>query len=828
MLQLLPSARMEDKQPIHKVEIMAGFHCIIGKNGDISVGFELELPEIFTLSENDYQGLHQSFVKAMRTLPANSVIYKQDWFFEDVYKPQYKEDMGMLNQSFQRHFNERPFLNHKCYIYITKCSTDRSKHNGMGNALTRKFIVPADMLDEKPLNEFFDKLGQFKGILSDASLTVRSLTIDEIAGGDGNEIGLIEKYLTLTPDGLALQDINLESGLQIGSNYCAMFNISHVDDLPGKVGPEKKYEPFSTDRTRFSLGFASHIGLELPCNHIYSQYFFIGDDKKIIKELEGKKANLHALSKYSRENVVNGEWTEEYLNEHAVEQRLPIKAHFNVLVWTDDKETLKLYKTMAAAAITKMDCRPREAAIDIATIYWSGIPGNAGDFPREETFQTFLEQACCFLNYETNYRDSASPYGMNMTDRISGIPVFVDLHRLPYEQQVITNFNKFVLGPSGSGKSFWVNSYVYQQHAMGGHIVIVDVGHSYKGLCEYLKGIYLTYDPKNPIQFNPFFVVGDLDVEKEESIKTLLMLLWKKEDERISQAEYTTVSTSVSAYYAFLKDNPDVFNCFDAYYEFVDLEFRTLLLEDKNFKPEYFDINNYLYVLTKFYKGGEYDYLLNARKNLDLINERFIIFELDNIKDHPILFPVVTLVIMETFISKMRKIQGPFKSILIEEAWKAIAKASTADFIKYLYKTARKFNAEAIVVTQEVDDIIGNAIIKDAIINNSDTKILLDQKKFMNRFDAIQSLLGLTEKEKAQILSINKDIKKGRKYKEVFISLGGTQSKVYATEVSAEEYITFSTHQPEKLKLFGKVKKHLGDWNKAIKESAQEIREGVF
>jgi conjugation system TraG family ATPase len=212
---------------------------------------------------------------------------------------------------------------------------------------------------------------------------------------------------------------------------------------------------------------------------------------------------------------------------------------------------------------------------------------------------------------------------------------------------------------------------------------------------------------------------------------------------------------------------------------------------------------------------------------MNLLRERFIVFELDNIKDHPVLFPVVTLVIMETFISKMRKLGAVKKVILIEEAWKAIAKAGTAEFIKYLFKTVRKFSGEAIVVTQEVDDIIGNPIVKEAIINNSDCKILLDQRKFMTRFDQIQSLLSLTDKEKALVLSINKDNKKGRKYKEVFISLGGVISKVYAVEVSAEEYITYSTEQKEKLELFKKRDK-LGSIDVAIREAAEEIRDGVF
>lgn len=827
-MSLLPSANIENKQPIHKVELVDNaYHCIVSKQADITLGFEVELPEVLTLSKENYDSIHTAFVKAIRLLPQYCVLHKQDWFFEDIYTPSFGQSMSMLSRAFERNFNERPFLNHKCYIFLTKTSSDRSRHNSLHSALTRRHIVPKDMLDAKTSSDFFDRVGQFVKILSDSSFfKFRQLTINEIAG-QGIESGLIEKYLTLSSDGLALQDIDFSKGLKIGNKFCSLFTLARTDDLPSQVETEIKYEKLSTDRTRFSLGFASHIGLNLPCNHMYNQYIFIDDHTRTLKMLEGKKQNLRSLSRYSRENIVNMELTEEYLNEALVEGRLSVRAHYNVLVWSEEGEELKKLRNLTSSAITQMDCRPREATIDTGTIFWSGIPGNAGDFPSEETFHTFSEQACCFLNLETNYRDSPSPFGIKLIDRISGKPVHVDLSDLPIKEGIITNRNKFILGPSGSGKSFFTNHMVRQYHEQGTHILLVDVGHSYRGLCDLVGGVYFMYDEKKPISFNPFFVDGSIDVEKKESIKTLLLALWKREGEKVTQAEYSTISDAVSLYYENIWAASDTFPCFNSFYEFFDGPFRVLLERDEHFKERHFDVHNFLYILKRYYKGGEFDYLLNATDNLNLLHQSFIVFELDNIKDHPVLFPVVTLIIMETFISKMRKLNGIRKMILIEEAWKAIAKEGTAEFIKYLFKTVRKFFGEAIVVTQEVDDIIGNAVVKDAIINNSDTKILLDQRKFMNRFDGIQALLGLTEKEKAQVLSINQNLKEGRKYKEVFISLGGQASKVYAVEVSAEEYITYSTEQKEKIKLFQKKAKY-GSIETAIKEAAQEIREGVF
>ena len=313
-----------------------------------------------------------------------------------------------------------------------------------------------------------------------------------------------------------------------------------------------------------------------------------------------------------------------------------------------------------------------------------------------------------------------------------------------------------------------------------------------------------------------------MDTEKKESIKTLLLALWKKDDETFRRSEYVALSNALTLYFAHLEKRPDIFPCFNTFYEFLLSEYMQVL-EAGKVKEKDFDIGNFLYVLNPYYRGGEFDYLLNATENLDLLNEPFIVFELDAIKDHPILFPAVTLIIMEVFISKMRKLKGIRKMILIEECWKAIAKEGMAEYIKYLFKTVRKFFGEAVVVTQEVEDIISSPIVKQAIINNSDCKILLDQSKYQNKFDSIQELLWLTEKEKAQILSMNKANDPKRKYKEVFISLGGQYSKVYRTEVSLEEYLAYTTEESEKMKVQEYTLKY-GSIRKGIAVLAEEIR----
>lgn len=801
--------------------------CILSKQGDITLVFQAELPEIFTLSDQEYEAFHQAWVKAIKVLPKLSVFHKQDWFIDSRYKPDFtKDDVSFLTQSSERFFNERPFLDHRCYILLTKKPTGRKLSSSLFSNLLRKSIVPEQTLKPQLLQDFLDSAGQFKRILEDSGFLQLTRLKSEELQSYKRRMGLIERYCYLSEQesNIVFKDIKFEEGLQVGDQHCQLYTLGNAEDLPALCGSRINFDRYSTDKTKFSIGFASTLGQLLSCNHIYNQYIFIEDAQKTLQKLESKRLRLQSLSAYSRENSIARDATNDFLNEAISQQRLPVKAHFNVQVWTDKKDELKDLKNLVSSALAQMDAAAKQETAGAPQIWWAGIPGNEADFPMNDTFDTFAEQATCFLNLETNYRSSLSPVGIRLGDRLTGKPVHVDISDEPVKKGICTNRNKFILGPSGSGKSFFTNHMVRSYYEQGTHIVLVDVGHSYKGLCDMVGGYYFTYDEKNPIRFNPFYIgEGDsLDTEKKESIKTLLLALWKKDNETFNRSEYVALSNALQLYYEKLERNMSIFPCFNSFYEFLKDEFVAKLATD-NVKEKDFDVNNFLYVLRPYYKDGEFDYLLNATENLELLTERFIVFELDNIKDHPILFPVVTIIIMEVFISKMRKLKGVRKMILIEEAWKAIAKEGMAEYIKYLFKTVRKFFGEAVVVTQEVEDIISSPVVKQAIINNSDCKILLDQSKYQNKFEQIQELLGLTEKEKALILSVNKANDPTKKYKEVFISLGGMLSKVYRTEVSPEEYLAYTTEETEKVKVMQYAKKY-GSIQKGIAALSRDMK----
>ncbi len=825
----LKTSTLESKFPLLRVEN----NCIVSKFADITAAYRVTLPELFTLTGEEYEALHGAWLKALKVLPDYTVVHKQDFFIEERYEtPNDGSERSFLARSYERHFNERPYLRHTCYLFVTKTTPERMRQTSASSVLCRGFIVPREMRDTDAVTRFLEAAEQMERILNDSGLVrVERLTEAEIVG-TADDAGLLARYFALSDERRPVvnEDIRLDPGtMRIGDKYLSMHTLSDLDVLPQSVATDFRYERLSTDRSDCRLSFAAPVGLLLSCNHVYNQVIFLDDHDETLKRLEASARNMNSLAAYSRSNAINREWIEMYLNEAHSQGLRSVRCHCNVMAWAENEAELKRIRNDVGSQLALMGCTPHHDTVDVPVLFWAAIPGNEADFPAEESFYTFLDQALCLFNGETNYRSSLSPFGIKMSDRLSGIPIHLDISDLPMKRGVITNRNKFILGPSGSGKSYLTNHLVRQYWEQGSHILLVDTGNSYQGLCSLIHaktkgrdGVYFTYTEEAPIAFNPFYVEdGVYDVEKRESLKTLLLTLWKRESEEPTRSEEVALSNAVNLYLSKLRTDRSIVPSFDTFYEFVETDYRRLL-EQKRVREKDFDLENFLNVLEPYYKGGEYDYLLNSDKQLDLLDKRFIVFELDNISSNRTLLPVVTLIIMETFISKMRRLKGVRKMILIEECWKALTSANMSAYIRYLFKTVRKYFGEAVVVTQEVDDIISSPIVKESIINNADCKILLDQRKYLSKFDGIQRLLGLTDKERAQILSINLSNDPKRRYKEVWIGLGGVQSAVYATETSVEEYLTYTTEESEKMQVMELSGKLGGDIEAAIRQLARE------
>ena len=777
--------------------------CIVSKMGDYTAGFEVTKPEIFTLSAAEYDNMHQTLVKAIKVLPAHCVLHFQDWYTGARFSATDGQNgKSFLDQASDRFFEGRPYLDHQAYLYITRKPAGRKAASSASSSLFRKNLIPEETLNPAAVREFLDTIGQFQRIVEDGKQwALRQLTEEDIWSAQ-QTTGLLEQYCFLGARGetAAIRDIVFDPTMRIGDRHCQLYTLADAEKLPGWCSPRITYDQYSTDKTKFPVGFSAGLGPLLRCNHIYNQYIFLEDAQITLKKLESKRLRLQSLSKASRENAIAEHSVNDFLNEAIKEQRLPVKFHGNILAWTQNAEDLPNLKNRVSSAIAQREGSPHQETVGAAQIWFAGIPGNAGDFPMNETVDTFAEQALCFVGMESPYRSSEGSQTIRFGDRISGKPVQMDLFHGPMTNNIITNRGAFVCGGSGGGKSMLCNHIFRSLYDQGAHIVIVDIGGSYKGLCDLVGGYYFTFTIAEPIRFNPFpLAPGEvLDTEKKESLKALLVTLWKQEHETFNRSEYVALSNALQGYYAKLQNDATLFPCFNTFYEYLQSDY-VLLLQEHRVKDRDFDIENFLYVLRPYYKGGEFDYLLNAMENLNMLQERFIFFELDNLQGNPILLPVVSLIVMELTISKMRKIPAILKAFAIEEAWKPMMQAGMAQFMKYAWKTFRKLYGIPIVVTQEIDDLISSPIIKEAIIGNSDIKILMDMRKFMNKFDALQATLGMSEKGKTLLFSVNRANEPGRRYREFYLELGGQVQKVFRFEPSPEEYYAYTTEGKEKV-----------------------------
>lgn len=825
--------RLEEYFPIIAVEN----DFLISKQATFTACYEVVLPEIFSLSEVDYERVQSIWQRSINILPDLTIVHKQDHFISKEYDVDFsKKEYTYFDMAFEKHFLSRPYQDHKCYLFITKCNKKNFKVTTLYTSLTQKRLLPFNAFDLSELQVFSDKLMQFEEIFKEAGLLdIRRIRKDELIGQtypeDGRPMkkGLLEEYLTLYQD-ISSTDIELyPDHVRVGDFYVDAHSVSDIELLPNMVSSSVENDMFSVGSHKQHLSFLSPIGLLLPCDHIVNQYIFLEDTYSIIAKLETRKNYLVSLSNFGSSNKDSLKSLTEFLDIQGQESARLVRVHVNVLSLTKNENDRSRNNAKVAAAIAKCNVTPYREIHTVAQLFWAGIPGNSSDLDPEDTFICFLANATCLMTNETNYRDSLSPFGIKLCERLSGRPVHIDISDEPMKKGIINNRNKFVVGPSGSGKSFFMNHMLRQYYEQDSHVVIVDVGHSYEHLCQIINiktkgddGIYYTYDESSPLSFNPFYTDDYVYSEdKKNSLVMLLFTLWKGTSDPITNTERSVMGSAVDAYINHVKEDRHIRPCFDTFYDFMHIEYRDVMENSDVYVDDNdFDLDNFLTTVTPYYKDNRFGYLLNSNENIDLLKKRFVVFEIDKIKDNAELLPIVTIIITEMFINKMRRLPKSMrKVIVIEEAWSALANSNMADFIAYLYRTVRKFYGEAMVVTQNISDLVGNKVVKDTIVNNSDCKIVLDMGKFAEQFDQIAYLLGLNQKQIAQVLSINTgkaEIKDKNPSKDVFILLGESVGAVYSTEVSRTEYYAYTTESSEKEKVKEELVRCEGNIDKAL------------
>tara|TARA_R110001599_G_scaffold221395_3_gene419973 strand:+ start:7662 stop:10160 length:2499 start_codon:yes stop_codon:yes gene_type:complete len=770
------------KLPYIGIDHSNGYDVLYNEKGEFGIVLEVKNPVLqYAADPGNYDNFHQLYVNAIKILGEGYIVQKQDILSRKKFNP--KSSGEYLQRKYDEHFRGRVYTSHQTLLVIT-----------------RRVKSGFYTFSQKQIEDFTQSIDKVADLFVRSQLPVNALNKNQINRYVRQILSMNFHEKELCLNNLLAGDEQLEMG-DTATRSISLVNTDTID-LPQVVGTHQE----RSDKDSLKGFPIDNMGFLFSVPHfktiIYNQVIEIVPQTSTQRKLELKRKRHSGIPDSANNMCV--EDIDQLLEDIARNNQLLVNSHFNILV-SGEKELIQSTSNFIESSLFQQGIIPSKNAYNQLELFRTVLPCNTSELKPYDYFLTTSDAALCFFFKESMSEDEISNFQIRLTDR-QGIPVKIDPADLPMQTNRINNRNKFVLGPSGSGKSFFMNALV-EQYCMYNKsetprwlmdVVIVDTGHSYSGLCAYYGGKYITYSEKDPITTNPFAITREeYNIEKKDALLTLISVLWKSADGKISQVESDVISNTISAYYQVYFDELSKIDrpCFNSFYEFA-LTFIPELIQKENIP---FNIDEFRFVLKKFYKGGEYGSLLNEEVDQSLFGEAFIVFEIDSIKEHKVLFPIVTLIIMDVFIQKMRFRSKQRKALIIEEAWKAIASPLMANYILYLYKTVRKFWGEAIVVTQELGDIIGNTVVKDSIVNNSDTIILLDQAKFKDHYNEIASLLSINEHERKKIFTINQfDNTEGRgRFKEVYIRRGAS-GEVYGVEVSLHQYLTYTTEKPEK------------------------------
>lgn len=835
------------------VEDTDGVGVLYTKTGEYSAVLKIENPvQKYSADIDGYYDFTHLFSALAQTLGEGYALHKQDIFVRKQFANEPENNQEFLSASYFRYFNGRPYTDSLCYLTITQ---EAKK--------SRLFSY-----DSKKWRDFLVKIYKVRDLLRDSGVQVKFLNKAEASE-------YVDRYFAMNFKDRMVSMTNVKADdetVSMGDKRCKVYSLVDVDcaALPSLIRP---YTNIEVNNTEMPVDLVSVVD-NIPNAEtvVYNQIIFLPSQKRELALLD-KKKNRHA-SIPNPSNQMAVEDIKQVQDVIARESKQLVYTHFNMVVGVPADTDLQKCTNHLENAFGRMGIHISKRAYNQLELFVSSFPGNCYSLNEEyDRFLTLSDAAVCLMYKERVQHSEETPIKIYYTDR-QGVPVAIDITGKEGKNKLTDNSNFFCLGPSGSGKSFHMNSVVRQLHEQGTDVVMVDTGNSYEGLCEYFGGKYISYTEERPITMNPFRINREeMNVEKTGFLKNLVLLIWKGTQGTVTKTEDRLIEHVITEYY------DAYFNGFEGFtpQQREDLR-KSLVIDDRNSSEkrhesereravriegiideiegrrkelkveelsfnsfyEYsvqripdiceenritgIDLSTYRYMMKDFYLGGNHEKTLNENMDSSLFDETFVVFEIDSIKDDPLLFPLVTLIIMDVFLQKMR-IKKNRKVLVIEEAWKAIASPLMAEYIKFMYKTARKFWASVGVVTQEIQDIIGSEIVKEAIINNSDVVMLLDQSKFKERFDTIKTILGLTDVDCKKIFTINRlENKEGRSFfREVFIRRG-TTSGVYGVEEPRECYMTYTTERAEKeaLKLYKRelqcshqeaIEAYCRDWN---------------
>ena len=780
---------------------------IVSKTGDITIGWEITLPGIFSADAQSLLEIPESLCKAISFLPPWMMVHRQDVFYRRRYSP--SKGGSFLGSCYERHYRGRGYLVHRQYIYLTLTSKQSALRPHSSSSLFFQHFLSGKVAREKAVrllsvgNDFISSFTS-SGMVSARRLSDEDLMINlEHYRRQGNT-SLMDTDTELYPDKV-IRD----------GNVIWSYSYSEARDLPGYLNQTVKAERFSSQHSMMHTSAGASVGPLLQCEHIVNSYILTLPKEETLTEMESRRRKMVSMSSRDAENKLNAEELEKYLTAVHKDSLVTVKYHFNIIVWGPARSVDSI-SGQVAAALARMNVSSVRNTFDMPVIWYAGFPGASCEISRDNLMTMELRSSLCMGISETFQR--GIPGGrIKLRDRLRGVPITIDMQAAAEKAGYITNYNAFIMGPSGSGKSFFTNTLVRNLYDSGQTVFIIDIGDSYEGLCSVIndqtggkEGHYYRWDTVSKLSFDAFWDIGtwvsESGVLNKQSeglgfVTSFIQTLWKPKGGWDSSS--SNVLDSMLGAFAQSRVNHTDKAILNDLYHYLRFEIMPEMTSgegyscgDSRITLREFNLKDMLTAMESYIGKGPYAFMLNDRNPVDVISSRFTVFEMQQISESKDQFlSLVLLCIMNAFNAKMRREPDKFKVMIIEEAWKAIMNETMSPFMKSLWKTSRKFNTSAIVVTQQMSDIIGSEYLKDTILENSDTKILLKPTGNQSVLMQTCELLGLTEHQKAMIMSMNLSESSIR---DVFICLSDKYSGVFTNEVSPQEVIAYESNKGKK------------------------------
>lgn len=793
---------------------------VVSKRGELTIGWEVSLPPLCALTEDGYEDLLEALSSAVRALGSGYIVHRQDIYLKDSYKAQKLE--GFLSGSYERHFSDREHLVHRQYLYLTLALKD-APNRSISSSGAFGISIPKGEFLAKDLATLLSKASEFASVMSSrGGYTLSRLDDTQLAA-------IVFDHSRIYSRDNIYSDIERGTDrVKCGPRTLWAYSISESRSLPTILSPSQRVDSLSGSSSDIHLSTSAAIGPLLECEHMVNTYIFTLNQGDTMREMGGRKRRMTSMGQ-NPENRIAAEELEEFADQAHKESLTCVKAHTNILVWGDEHQEQEL-RSRISSALSGMNILCVQNTSDTHVLWYSAYPGAAGEISGDNLMTRELKNFLC-LGINETYDEGIPGGAMKMCDRFRNIPIRIDIQETAYKAGLIDNYNAFILGGSGTGKSFFTNYFVRSCYDAGETVFIIDVGDSYEGLCSVIReesngkdGIYHTWDKDHPITFDAFLGIEDWvddagrlqqDSDGVNFLLSFLQTLW------VPKGGWNADSANILKQMVrdFVMSRRSVNNkpIFNDLRQYVITEVAPqvhsasgYICDSVQVTKERFDIDGLILAMGDYAEGGAFGFLLNDRNPRDLFSSRFTVFEVDKLSgiNDSKFYSLCILCIMNSFNAKMRSTPG-MKVMVIEEAWKAIANETMSGYLAGLWKTARKFQTSAVVVTQQVSDIMSSQVIRDTILQNSSVRILLDQSNNRNSFSQLQELLGLTDHQRDIILSMNRLHRDGLKYREVFIALGDKKYGVYATEVSPEEAVCYESNK-ERKKPFLELSQRLG------------------